>query len=128
MIDFYIGAITTFIIIGLLEVFKSFDKRLIGAFTLVGISFIYIGFSWQDIPSLAYTIISVIAFLALSYYGYKNNFNLIVLGLILHGIWDVLFPLLSSTIPKGYDVFCITIDFLLATYFFVRVKPKNKII
>lgn len=128
MIDFYTGAITTIIIIGLLEVFKSFDKRLIGAFTLVGISFIYIGFSWQDIPSLAYTIISVIAFLALSYYGYKNNFNLIVLGLILHGIWDVLFSLLSSTIPEGYDVFCITIDFLLATYFFVRVKPKNKII
>jgi len=124
MNDFYIGILTTILIIGFLEIFKSLEKRLIGALTLVGIAFIYIGFCWQDILSLTYTIIGVILFLLLSYFGYKRNFNLIILGLVLHGIWDVLFPLFSSTIPEGYDMFCLTVDLLLAVYFYIRVKER----
>lgn len=127
MNDFYIGILTTILIIGLVEMFKSLEKRLIGAFTLVGISFIYIGFSWQDTFSLTYTILGVSVFLVLSYFGYKKNFNLIILGLILHGIWDVIFPHFSSSVPNGYDIFCLTIDLLLSIYFYIRVEPKKEI-
>lgn len=125
MNDIYLGILTVVLIIGLLELFKSLEKRLVASLTLVGIAFIYIGFCWQDILSLAYTIIGVALFLNLSYFGYKKNFNLIILGLVLHGIWDVLFPYVSLAVPEGYDVFCLTVDLLLAAYFYLRVKPKK---
>ena len=125
MNNFYIGLITTVVIIGILEVFKFLEKRLIGALTLAGIAFIYIGFSWNDTPSLLFSIFGVAVFFPLSYFGYKNNFILIIIGFVLHGIWDLLFPFFSSTAPEGYDVFCLTIDFCLAVYFFLRIKPLN---
>ena len=125
MNNFYIGLITTVVIIVLLEVFRFLEKRLIGAFTLVGIPFIYIGFSWHDTPSLILSIAGVAVFVALSYFGYKNNFILIIIGLILHGFWDLLFPFFSSSAPEGYDIFCLTADFCLAFYFYLRVKPAK---
>lgn len=125
MNNFYIGLITTVVIIGILEVFKFLEKRLIGALTLAGIAFIYIGFSWNDTPSLLFSILGVAVFFTLSYFGYKNNFILIIIGLVLHGIWDLVFPFFSSTTPEGYDVFCLTVDFCLAFYFFLRIKPLN---
>src|SRR5690606_11071771 len=97
----------------------------------VGIAFIYIGFTWYDTLSLTYAILGVVVFFALSYFGYKKNFILIVIGLILHGIWDIVFPFFSSSAPEGYGIFCLTVDFLLAIYFYIRVKPfeqiKNKL-
>lgn len=123
MNDFFIGLITTVTIIAILEIFKLLEKRLVAALILVGIAFIYVGFSWEDVSSLLLVTLGVIGFFSLSYFGYKRNFNLIVLGLVLHGIWDVVFPYFSSVTPVGYDIFCITIDFLLAIYFYLRVKP-----
>lgn len=123
MNDFYIGIITTIAVIGLVEICRFLEKRLIAAFTLVGIPFIYIGFAWHDIPSLTIVILGAGLFVALAYFGYKWNFILIILGLILHGVWDMLFPYVSSVAPEGYDIFCLTIDVLLAGYFVVRVKP-----
>jgi hypothetical protein len=69
MNNFYIGLITTVVIIVLLEAFRLLEKRLIGALTLVGIPFIYIGFSWNDTPSLIFSIAGVAVFVALSYLG-----------------------------------------------------------
>ena len=125
MIDFLIGLITTGVIIALLEVLRFLEKRLIASLTLTGIAFIYIGFSWNDTPSLIFCIAGVALFFALSYFGYKNNFKLVLIGLILHGIWDFFFPFFSSTAPGGYDIFCLTIDFILAFYFYVRVKQDK---
>ena len=127
MDDFYIGLITTIVILTLLELFRFLDKRLVAAFTLVGIPFIYIGFAWHDIPSLVFVVAAALLFIAMSYYGYKCNFMLIIFGLVLHGAWDLLFPFISSEAPEGYDVFCMTVDFLLALYFFIRVKPLKRL-
>ena len=126
MKDFYIGVITTIAIIGFIEMLRFLEKKLTGALTLVGIAFIYIGFSWNDIRSLIYAILGVAVFFALSYFGYKKNFILIIIGLILHGIWDIVFPFFSSTAPEGYGIFCLTVDFLLAIYFYIRVKPLKQ--
>ncbi len=126
MNDFYIGIITTIAVIGLVEICRFLEKRLIAALTLVGIPFIYIGFAWHDMLSLTYTIIGAALFLALSYFGYKGNFMLIVIGLVLHGVWDFLFPFLSAAAPPGYDIFCFTIDILLAVYFYIRVRPLKQ--
>jgi hypothetical protein len=125
MNNFYIGLATTIAIIGFLELFKTLDKRLLGAFTLGGIGFIYVGFAWSDLPSLITTVVGVAFFLALSYLGYKRNFHFIIIGLIVHGLWDILYPLFFETAPEGYDIFCITIDVLLAIYFFLRVRRST---
>lgn len=126
MNDFYIGLITTLAVIVLTEALWFVEKRLIAAMTLVGIAFIYIGFSWADIPSLVYTILGVSVFFLLACIGYKKNFICVLAGLVLHGVWDMLFPLFSSTAPEGYDIFCVTIDLLLPVYFYIRVKPLKR--
>jgi hypothetical protein len=111
-----------------MEAIRSLDKRLFGALTLVGIAFIYVGFAWNDLPSLIIVAIQVVVFAALSYYGQIKNFNLIVLGLLLHGVWDLVFPLFSTVVPKGYNMFCLTADLILAAYFyfrFNRIASKN---
>lgn len=126
MNDLYIGLITTLAVIVLTEALFFVEKRLIAAMTLVGIAFIYIGFSWADIPSLVYSILGVAVFFLLACLGYKNNFIFVLAGLVLHGVWDILFPLFSSTAPAGYDIFCLTIDLLLPVYFYIRVKPLKR--
>jgi hypothetical protein len=123
MKDLYIGLATTAAVILLFESLRFLEKRLLSAFTLVGIAFIYIGFTWRNTTSLIYSIIAVAIFIGLSYFGYKNNFIWIVIGLLLHGVWDVLFPFISDLAPHGYDIFCITIDVLLAVYVYFRVRP-----
>ena len=126
MNDFYIGIITTVAVVVLSETFRFLERRLLAAFTLVGIAFIYVGFAWHDALSLTFVIFGAAVFFILSYFGYKTNFILIITGLILHGIWDILFPYISSTAPEGYGIFCLTIDFLLAIYFYIRVKPLKQ--
>jgi hypothetical protein len=125
MQDIYVGIITTVFVLGSVEILRFLEKRLIGALTLVGIAFIYIGFAWHDTLSLIYAILGVAVFVALAYFGYKKNFILVVIGLLLHGVWDMLFPMLSSAAPEGYDLFCITIDILMAVYFYFRVRPHK---
>ena len=126
MNDFVIGLAWTIGIIGFLEIFRTFDKRLLAAFTLTGIPFIYIGFSFHDLQSLFASILAVGFFITLAYYGYKKNFYLVITGLALHGLWDLVFPFFSSMAPEGYDIFCITIDVLLALYFLFRIKVIGK--
>jgi hypothetical protein len=128
MRDIVIGIILSAVVILFMEAIRSLDKRLFGALTLVGIAFIYVGFAWNDLPSLIIVAIQVVVFAALSYYGQIKNFNLIVLGLLLHGVWDLVFPLFSTVVPKGYNMFCLTADLILAAYFyfrFTRIAAKN---
>ena len=63
---------------------------------------------------------------ALSYYGQTKNVNLIVFGLLLHGVWDLAFPHFSAVAPKGYDIFCITADVILAAYFYFRFNKVGR--
>ena len=125
MKDIIIGIILCTIVIIFLESVKSLDKKLFGALTLVGIAFIYIGFSWTELRSLIIVTISIVPFVALAYYGQTKSFNLIVLGLLLHGVWDVVFPRFSSVVPVGYDIFCLTADVILAAYFYFRVRIRE---
>jgi asparagine N-glycosylation enzyme membrane subunit Stt3 len=125
MTDIIIGLTTTFLVILFLEVFKSVNRKLIGAFTLSGIAFIYVGFAWTDLPSLAIVVAGVAVFLFLAYYAFTKDYRFITLGLLLHGIWDMIYPNFTSVVPQGYDLFCLTIDFLLAIYFYFRLRPQT---
>ncbi|TAH39890.1 MAG: hypothetical protein EYC69_12340 [Bacteroidetes bacterium] len=122
MIALSIGFITAAAIIAFAEIFKKIDLTFFASLNLAVIPFIYIGFS-IDPHSLMLTIPGASFFLFLAYWGYKKNYMLIVAGLALHGLWDVVFPYVSSVAPHGYDIFCITIDILLALYFYLKLKP-----
>jgi hypothetical protein len=124
MTAFIIGLGITAAIIAFAEIFRKIDLKLFAALTLAVIPFIYIGFS-IELHELVLTIRAASVFLMLAYWGYKRNYTLIVAGLALHGLWDVFFPHVSEVAPHGYDVFCLTIDFLLALYFYFKLKPKK---
>lgn len=122
MTGFVIGLITTIVIIAFAEIFKKIDLKFFASLNLAAIPFIYIGFS-IDPHSLLLTIPGASFFLFFAYWGYKKHYLFTVVGLALHGLWDILFPLISRVAPHGYDVFCITIDFLIAFYFYLKLKP-----
>jgi hypothetical protein len=122
MTGFIIGLITTVAIIAFAEIFRKIDLKFLASMTLAAIPFIYIGFS-IDPHSLLLTIPGASFFLFFAYWGYKKHYLFTVVGLALHGLWDILFPLVSTVAPHGYDLFCITIDVLIAFYFYVKLKP-----
>ena len=118
-----LGLIATFAVIIFAEIFrKKIDLGFYASLNLAVIPFIYIGFSIDPHP-LALTIPGALFFVFFAYLGYKKHFMFTVIGLALHGLWDVLFPHASTVAPHGYDIFCITIDILLALYFYVKLKP-----
>ena len=125
MTGFIIGLITTAAVIGFAEIFRKMDLKFFASLNLAVIPFIYIGFS-IDPHSLMLTVPSASLFVFLAYWGYKKSYMFTVVGLVLHGLWDVLFPLVSTVAPHGYDVFCITIDVLLALYFYLKLKPATR--
>ena len=122
MTAFIIGLSTTVAIITFTEIFRKIDLKFFASLSLAVIPFIYIGFS-IDPHSLMLTIPGASFFLMFAYRGYKKNYLLTVIGLALHGLWDILFPLVSTAAPHGYDVFCLTIDVLLALYFYFKLRP-----
>ena len=122
MTAFIIGLSTTVAIITFTEIFRKIDLKFFASLSLAVIPFIYIGFS-IDPHALMLTIPGASFFLMFAYWGYKKNYMFIVIGLALHGLWDVFFPHVSTVAPYGYDVFCLTIDVLLALYFYLKLKP-----
>lgn len=126
MTSFVIGLCTTAAIIAFAEIFRKIDLKFFASLSLAVIPFIYIGFS-IDPHSLMLTVPVASFFLYFAYWGYKKHYMFTVVGLALHGLWDALFPLVSTIAPHGYDVFCITIDILLALYFYLKLKPIKTI-
>ena len=122
MTGFIMGFSVTAAIIAFAEIFKKIDLKFFASLNLAVIPFIYIGFS-IDPYALMLTIPGASFFLMFAYWGYKKNGMLTVIGLALHGLWDVVFPHVSTVAPHGYDIFCLTIDVLLALYFYLRLKP-----
>src|SRR5450432_4203571 len=109
------SGILTIIIIALL---KMLGKPTIYGLILSGIGFLYVGFSWTDIPLLVITAVQAIFFLLIAYYGIKKNLYFLVAGYFLHGLWDLAFDQFhrSNLIPPHYDLFCLSIDFTMGFY------------
>ncbi len=121
MTAFIIGLSTTVAVIGIAECFRKMDLAFYASLNLAVIPFIYIGFS-VDLHTLILTVPAALFFLLFAYFGYKKSYLFTVTGLALHGLWDVFFPHVSAVAPHGYDVFCITIDVLLALYFYFKLR------
>lgn len=121
MTSFIIGLCVSAAVIVFAEIFWKIDLKFYASLNLVAIPFIYIGFSVKP-HSLMLTAPAALFFVLFAYLGYKKNYLFTVAGLALHGLWDVFFPHVSTVAPEGYDVFCITVDFLLALYFYLKFK------
>lgn len=109
-----LSGIITATIIGLLK----FEKPMLYGLILSGIGFIYVGFTWTDIPTLIIACGQALFFLFLAYFGVKKNLNFLIAGYFLHGLWDLVYGLLFTPglVPAHYDLFCLSIDFTMGAY------------
>ena len=118
MISIITGISSGLLVILIIYILKLSDKKTMYGLVLSGIGFIYVGFTWTDIPALVMSAAQAIFFLFLAYFGIKKNIYFLIAGFFLHGSWDILYHLLPNPelIPPHYDLFCLSIDFTMGFY------------
>ncbi|TBX70311.1 hypothetical protein EZL74_03810 [Flavobacterium silvisoli] len=113
----------------LFELLKQFDKKSIYSLILCAIGFLYVGFTWTDTSAFLIASVQAIIFLFIGYFGLaKSNLMFIALGYFLHGLWDISYGFWQDTalLPPNYDVFCMSLDFLVGIYLiFKAIKFKG---
>ncbi len=100
---------------------KRFDKNIVYGLILMGIGFLYIGFTWTDIQIAIMNFLQAMFFMLFAYFGIKKHAYLLFVGYFLHGIWDLVYPLFANSdlLPPHYDYFCSTYDFVIAIYLLI---------
>jgi hypothetical protein len=132
MIAAFIGTFSGILVILTVALLKQLDKATVYGLILMGIGYLYVGFTWSDIPSLVITFIQSVVFLFLAYYGLKKNIYFLIAGYFLHGAWDLLYDVFPNRglIPPHYDWFCLSIDFTIGLYLLLireqLIKPSNE--
>jgi hypothetical protein len=129
MLPILIGIITALLQIVLFEFLKQFHKNSIYALTLAGIGFLYVGFTWTDIPTVSIAAIQAIIFLLIAYFGLVKNTYILISGYFLHGLWDISYHLWQDArlLPPHYDWFCLSVDFTVGFYLTLRVLHQKRI-
>ena len=119
-----IGISSGLLIIGFFLLQKHLDKRSMYSLILVGIGFLYVGYTWSDRSSLIINSIQATVFLYIAYWGLKKSLIILAVGYLLHGTWDLIYGVVdnSSLIPPGYDLFCSSLDFVIGIYLIVFSK------
>ncbi|MES2330621.1 MAG: DUF6010 family protein [Bacteroidota bacterium] len=122
-----IGIVSGLVSILFILLLKKMDKATIYAMILTGIGFLYVGYTWSDTISLVLNSIQAIGFLFISYFGIKNMV-LLALGFFLHGAWDLVYDVLPlpDLRPPHYDLFCLSIDWVMGIYLVLLVRRRNK--
>ena len=119
----FIGTFSGILVILVIALLRQLDKRVVYGLVLAGIGYLYVGFTWSDMPSLIVTFIQSLIFLLLAYFGIKKNIYFLIAGYFLHGTWDLLYDVFPNhnLIPPHYDLFCLSIDFTIGLYLlFIR--------
>ncbi len=124
-----IGIVSGLVSILFIIFLKKLDKASIYAMILTGIGFLYVGFTWSDTISLVLNSIQAIGFLFIAYFGIKNMV-LLALGFFLHGAWDLVYDVLPlpDMRPPHYDLFCLSIDWLIGLYLVLLARRRNHFI
>jgi hypothetical protein len=119
------GSLITILIFTFL---KRVDKTMIYGLILMGIGFLYIGYTWTDINTAIMSFVQAMFFMALAYLGIKRNYWFLVAGYFLHGLWDMVYPLIANPdlLPPDYDYFCITYDFIVGLYLVILKGASTK--
>ena len=108
---------------------KYFSTRFVASVTLVAIAFIYAGFGLNnnDLPVAVLEISMAILFSLLAMIGYSGKSSLLGLGIILHGLWDILHHrgwFVNTHVPGYWPLFCLTTDIIYGAYLlYIFKKP-----
>ena len=123
-----IGVALGLLVIVSVGLLKQLDKPTVYGLVLSGIGFLYVGFTWTDIPSFVINCLQAVFFLLISYYGIKKSLYLLAAGYFLHGLWDLAYPFFpgSNLIPPHYDLFCLSVDFTIGFYLLVMKYQQIK--
>jgi len=131
MIEILSAIATAFIVITFTILLSGhFSGKLIAVTILCSIAFIYVGFSLKanTISSIALEITVTLAFYLIAIVGYARNTVLIAVGILLHGVWDILHHsalLVTTDIPAYWPLYCLATDIILSVYFFLVFIKSN---
>ncbi|MBL7872567.1 MAG: hypothetical protein JNM78_13200 [Cyclobacteriaceae bacterium] len=127
MIATLIGIVSSLMTILIFSFLKRFDKNTLYGLILMGIAFLYIGYTWTNIEVAIISFLQALFFLVFAYFGINKNAYFLVAGYFLHGIWDLVYPFFGSPdlLPPDYDYFCLTYDFIVAIYLFIINYKKS---
>jgi len=109
---------------------KYFTAKLMAATILVAIAFIYVGFSLKG-NVVTYIILEctmALMFYFLALIGYARNSLWIAIGIIVHGVWDILHHqgwLIKTDVPGYWPSFCIIVDVIDGLYFFFIFRLRT---
>jgi hypothetical protein len=122
-----IGIVSGLISIVCITLMKKLDKATVYAMILTGIGFLYVGYTWTDPLSLALNSIQALGFMFIGYFGIRN-LHLLALGFFLHGGWDLVYDVLPlpDLRPPHYDLFCLSIDWVMGIYLVIVAKRITK--
>lgn len=124
MTSILIGISSGILIVLLIYILKSLDKKVVYGLILSGIGFLYVGFVWTDLRALVVNSVQAAVFLFLAYYGIKRSIYILAAGYFLHGCWDLAYSLFEEPglIPSHYDMFCSSLDFTVGVYILIFNK------
>ena len=116
-----IGLSLGFISILFSRLLKQLDETIFYGLLLAVIGALYVGYTWTDTTSFIINCIQCFFFGTLAYLGIKRNAYLLAAGFVLHGIFDIIYGLfpLPDLRPPHYDVFCISVDWVIGVYLFI---------
>ena len=119
--------ISSGLLVILFVILTRLDKRVVYGLILTGIRFLYVGFVWTNLRELIISAIQAFLFLNIAYYGMQRNTYVLAAGFFLHGSWDIAYTFFSNSglVPPHYDVFCLTIDFVMGIYILIFRKQFN---
>ena|SRR5687767_590705 len=133
MLPLLIGISTGILTILLVGLLRIVNKRIMYGLILSGIGFLYVGYTWMDLNQLIINIIQAIVFVLFAYYGIIKSIYILVAGYFLHGLWDLGYTYFtaSQSLPPHYDIFCLTVDFIIGAYILIFRKqfilsPRNE--
>ena len=128
MIATLIGIVSSLITILIFTFLKRVDKNTIYGLILMAIGFLYIGYTWTDFETAILSFMQAMFFMVLAYLGIKRNCWFLVAGYFLHGIWDMIYPLVANPdlLPPDYDYFCLTYDFIVGFYLMILNYKAKK--
>ena len=124
MTSILIGISSGILIVLLIYILKSLDKKVVYGLILSGIGFLYVGFVWTDLKALVVNSVRAVVFLFLAYYGIKRSIYILAAGYFLHGCWHLVYSLFEepALIPSHYDMFCSSPDFTVGVYILIFNK------
>lgn len=128
MLPAIIGIVSGVLTIIITRFVKALNNPTTYGLVLTGIGFLYVGYTWTHVESLVINAVQAIAFLVLASLGIRKNENYLVAGFFLHGLWDLVYPLIAkeNLIPPHYDIFCLSIDFTMGLYLLYDLAKRRK--